>query len=105
MGFSGEPGFRAGIATPFRYFDLFRDETMPLTIHPVTIMDVVFRDHLHLSPENSIVRMKQLIDTVRSVNGECVTLWHNESLTGKGRWEGWNRVFEETTAYAAGITT
>jgi len=105
MGFSGEPGFRAGIATPFRYFDLFRDEIMPLTIHPVTIMDVVFRDHLHLSPENSIARMKQLIDTVRSVNGECVTLWHNESFTGKGRWEGWNRVFEETTAYAADITT
>jgi hypothetical protein len=102
MGYASEVGFRAGIAHPFHFFDLYRNEVTPLTIHPVTVMDVTFRDYLRLAPENSIQRIKQLVDVVRSVNGEFVSLWHNESLTDTGRWAGWKRVFEETTAYAAG---
>jgi hypothetical protein len=101
MGYASAVGFRAGIASPFRFFDLYRNETTPLTIHPVAAMDVTFRDYLNLSPGESIVQIKQLADIVRSVNGEFVSLWHNESLSGTGRWEGWREVFEETTAYAA----
>jgi hypothetical protein len=104
MGYASESGFRAGIASPFRFFDLYRNEVTPLTIHPVTAMDVTFRDYLRLSPGNSIIQIKQLVDVVRSVNGEFVSLWHNESLADTGRWAGWRRVFEETTAYAAGTS-
>lgn len=103
MGYATNYGFRAGIASPFRFFDLYRNEITPLTIHPVAAMDVTFRDYLHLSTEESIEKIKHMADVVRSVNGEFVSLWHNESLSDKGRWAGWRRVFEETTAYAAGI--
>jgi hypothetical protein len=103
MGYASDIGFRAGIANPFRFFDLYRNEVTPLTIHPVTAMDVTFRDYLRLTPEKSTEKIKQLADVVRSVNGEFVSLWHNESLSDKGRWSGWRKVFEETTAYAAGI--
>jgi len=101
MGYATTCGFRAGIASPFRFFDLKRNEVTPLRIHPVSMMDVTCRDYLHLSPDESIARVKQQADLVRSVNGEFVSIWHNESLSDHGKWKGWRRVFEETTAYAA----
>ncbi len=103
MGYASVIGFRAGMASPFHFFDLFRNEVTPLLIHPVAAMDVTFRDYLHLPPAESLDQMKQLADTVRSVNGEFITLWHNESLSDTGRWKGWRKVFEETVAYSAGL--
>jgi hypothetical protein len=101
MGFATATGFRAGIASPFRFFDLYRNEVTSLVIHPVSAMDVTFRDYLHIEPDDAIRRIKRIIYTVRSVNGEFISLWHNESLSGKGRWKGWRRVFEETSRCAA----
>ncbi len=103
MGYASDCGFRAGIASPFRFFDLYRNEMTPLVIHPVAAMDVTFRDYLHLGAPETSARIRQLADSVRAVNGEFVSLWHNESLSEQGRWKGWRNVFEETTAYAAGL--
>jgi hypothetical protein len=35
------------------------------------------------------------IKVVKSVNGEFISIWHNESLSDKGRWQGWRKVYEE----------
>ena len=103
MGYASDCGFRAGIASPFRFFDLYRNEITPLVIHPVAAMDVTFRDYRHLGPPEAAALIRQLADRVRAVNGEFVSLWHNESLSEQGRWKGWRNIFEETTAYAAGL--
>lgn len=95
MGYASHPGFRAGIAIPYRYFDLERNEVAPLTIHPVTVMDVTLKDYLRLSPEESLTTIGRLIDKVVEVGGEFVSLWHNESLCDCGRWKGWRTVYEE----------
>lgn len=102
IGYATETGFRAGIASPFLFFDLYRNAVTNLVIHPVTFMDVTLKDYHRLTPAKSIETVKQLTNLVRSVNGEMVSLWHNESLCDAGAWKGWKRVFEETTAYAAG---
>ena len=39
MGFSGFPGFRAGTALPFRWFDLKKNQAGDLLIHPFSMMD------------------------------------------------------------------
>ena len=59
------------------------------------------KDYMKLSPEESIIRAKQLVDEVREVNGTFVTLWHNHSLNDRDEWKGWKRVYEEIVAYAA----
>jgi hypothetical protein len=102
MGYSTEPGFRASIADPFRFFDLEKNETMPLTIHPVSLMDVSLRDHYHLSRENAIKKCREVISTVRSVNGTFIPVWHNESLSESGRWKGWTWVYTEMLRFATG---
>ena len=70
-------------------------------VHPIILMDVTMKDYLRLNIENSLALTEKLIRTVRSVNGEFVCLWHNESLGDHGRWTGWRRVFEETVNMAS----
>ncbi|MBL7137792.1 MAG: polysaccharide deacetylase family protein [Bacteroidales bacterium] len=101
MGYASHSGFRAGIAHPFRFFDLTLNEEKPLRIHPVPVMDVTFRDYLRLTPEESLHEIKQIISQVRLYNGRFISLWHNESLSDSGRWKGWRRLYEEVVAEAA----
>jgi hypothetical protein len=101
MGYASCPGFRAGMAMPFPFFDLLRNEATNLVIHPVSLMDVTMKDYLRLTPEESLDRIRKMILTVRAVNGEFVSLWHNESLGNTGRWMGWRAVYEEMVKLAA----
>jgi hypothetical protein len=101
MGYASAAGFKAGIANPFNYFDLQKNQPTTLRIHPVGMMDVTFRDYLQISPEEAIERLKKIISEIKSVNGEFVSLWHNESLSDTGRWKGWRRVYEEMVQTAA----
>jgi len=101
MGFASHMGFRAGIAIPFNFFDLSKNESTGLRVHPVAIMDVTLMDYLRLSPEKSLETIRRVITTIKAVNGEFVSLWHNESLSEAGRWKGWSRVYSEMLEMAA----
>ena len=101
MGYASNAGFRAGIAMPFPFFDLGREEVTPLMIHPVSLMDVTMKDYLRLSKVESIEKIGKMIQTIKSVNGEFVSLWHNESLGNASRWKGWNMVYNEMVKLAS----
>lgn len=101
MGYASEPGFRAGIADPFRFFDLAENKETELLIHPVTIMDVTLRDYLGLDREKSLETILSMIDIVRSVSGEFVSLWHNESFSGLDKWKDWENLYEQMLRNAA----
>lgn len=101
MGFASHPGFRAGIALPFPFFDLTRNEVTPLMVHPVSIMDVTLKDYLRLTAENSLEVINRMVEKIKSVDGEFVSLWHNESLSDSGRWKGWRAVYEAMLQMAA----
>lgn len=64
-------------------------------------MDVTLRDYYRLDAMSGIELSKSLVDAVKSVNGEFVSLWHNESFSESGRWKGWRLVYEEVLNYAA----
>ena len=101
MGYASHSGFRAGIAISFPFYDLAKDEETSLVIHPVTLMDVTMRDYLRLSKVESLEKIEKMIQTIRAVNGEFVSLWHNESLGDNGRWEGWRHVYLEMVKMAS----
>ncbi|MDP1622627.1 MAG: polysaccharide deacetylase family protein [Bacteroidales bacterium] len=101
MGYASHIGFRAGIAIPFRFFDLARDEITNLMIHPVAVMDVTLKDYLRLNKVESLEKIESMINTIRSIGGEFVSLWHNESLSGTGHWRGWKEVYEKMVAMAS----
>jgi len=101
MGYPSHPGFRAGIAIPFQFFDLISNETIPLIVHPVSMMDVTLKDYLRLSTEESLDAINHMVGTIKSVHGQFVSIWHNESLSDTGRWKGWRRVYEEMVKSAS----
>lgn len=96
MGYASEPGFRAGIAAPYPFYDLERDETTDLIVRPLACMDGTLRQYRQMEPDEAIETVEGLIDAVRGSGGEFISLWHNNSLNERGAWEGWRRVFVRT---------
>lgn len=95
MGFAALPGFRAGICTPYQFYDVDMETVVPITVVPFAVMDGTLRDYMDLSPDEAIETIGKLIAEVKEVGGVFSSLWHNESLSETGRWVGWRRVYEE----------
>ena len=95
MGFNDKPGFRAGIARPFPFYDLAREKRSGITVIPFQVMDGTLRQYMNLDPDSAIGVIDELITATRKVGGLFVSIWHNTSLNEGNGWEGWRRVFLE----------
>lgn len=100
MGYAEQPGFRAGIADPFNFFDLENDAPTKLIVNPFAVMDGTLRDYLNLDTDGSLKITKSLIDEVRAVNGTFILIWHNETLSDQKRWNGWKKLHGDILEYA-----
>lgn len=100
MGFADEIGFRAGICTPYKFYDLEKEVETNLMIHPFAVMDGTLNNYLKLSPEESIEKVKQIVSEIKNVNGEFITIWHNETLSNWREWQGWKEVYEKVIQIA-----
>lgn len=99
MGYASHYGFRAGLCTPFYFYDLDLEVETLLKIHPFAIMEGTLKYYMQIGPQNAMPHFKRLIDEVRMVDGEFISLWHNDSLNDYKLWKGWRSVFEEMIAY------
>jgi len=95
MGYSAQPGFRAGICTPYYFYDLEKERTTNLLIVPFQIMDGTLKHYLQLKPEDAINEIENLMLEVKKVGGTFVSVWHNETVNDKDLWEGYQQVFEK----------
>jgi len=95
MGFASLAGFRSGTCTPFPFFDLSRNKSTELIIHPFQTMDVTLKNYMHLKPQEAWNLIEELMWEVKKVNGTFISLWHNESLKDSGQWLEWCKVFEQ----------
>jgi len=59
-------------------------------------MDVTLRQYLRLDADEAVEKIREIMNKVKKVNGTFISVWHNESLSDKGVWQGWRKVFEET---------
>lgn len=100
MGYASLPGFRAGIADTFRFYDLEHDNVTNLNIHPFALMDGTMRDYLELNVEESYEKATHLIQEIKNVNGTFILLWHNETLSDEKRWKGWLQLYRRILNYA-----
>ncbi len=103
MGYASQAGFRAGYADTFKFFDLENDMKTKLNIHPFALMDGTMRDYLNLDVQESYEKAKKLVDEVKNVNGTFILLWHNETLSGEKRWEGWITLYRKILDYATNL--
>ena len=94
MGYPYKPGFRAGTATPFMFYDLLEEKVTDLKIIPFQVMDSCLNYNMGLSTQEAKELFAEYIKKVKKVNGTFVSIWHNSSLGDEGEWEGWRAVFE-----------
>ena len=95
MGYPSQTGFRAGICTPFYFYDLEKETTTNLKIVPFQVMDVTLRDYMKLTPEQATNEIERLMTEVKNVGGTFVSIWHNETVSNLGSWKGFREVFEK----------
>ncbi|MBQ0113038.1 MAG: polysaccharide deacetylase family protein [Bacteroidales bacterium] len=103
MGYPNCVGFRAGIASSFNFYDLERDEETNLRLHPFAFMDVALKNGLHLNKTQSFEKIKALADEVKRVDGELISIWHNESLSDYKEWQGWRNIYKNQIEYISKI--
>lgn len=94
MGYPDEPGFRAGIARPYYFYDVSEDQQTSLKIIPFQVMDVALYKNKNLDPDASREIILKLINETRKVGGLFVSIWHNTSLLDNPEWQRCREVFE-----------
>ncbi len=100
MGHAGDVGFRASTCYSFLFFDLDREVTTKLRVHPFMLMDATFRYYLKVKPEEALNLIRSLASEVRAVDGTFISLWHNESLSGIAPWEDWKDLYSQMVKVA-----
>jgi hypothetical protein len=94
MGYPDEPGFRAGLARPYFFYNVSEDKQTILKIIPFQIMDGTLIDFKKLDDGGSKEVILNMINETRKVGGLFVSIWHNTSLLDNDEWKEWRNVFE-----------
>lgn len=94
MGYGSINGFRAGTSHSFYWFDLIKNETTRLRIHPFCYMECNSRFEQKVSAETAFIEMNHYYTVVKKVNGQLITVWHNFSLGGDTGWTEWKEMYE-----------
>jgi hypothetical protein len=101
MGYASHVGFRASTCTPFYFYNLDFEIQTPLKIFPFALMDTTLNDYMKLTPKQSLGAIRDLKIEIKAVNGQFITLFHNESLSDYLRWKGWKRLYESMLKIAS----
>ena len=82
VGYADVAGFRVGTCRPYRWIDPRTGTVGKLIIHPMTIMECTLdgMNYMGLTESEARAYSYKLIDRVAEFGGECVLLWHNDSL-------------------------
>jgi peptidoglycan/xylan/chitin deacetylase (PgdA/CDA1 family) len=94
LGFAETPGFRAGIAHPFRPWDAARERPLDLVEIPLAAMDATFEDrYLGLSAKQAEPVLMGLLDWASEHGGAFSVLWHTNRFD-RATSAGWDRLYE-----------
>ena len=95
MGYGSINGFRASVATPFFWYDLKNEIKSPLRIHPFCFMDANAHYEEKKTAAEAFQELINYYETIRSVNGTMITIWHNSFLGIDPEFEGWRETYEQ----------
>jgi len=81
MGYPDINGFRASTSTSFLFYDLDREEQLPLRIHPLVFMDLL-STRTQSDQESCLEEAMNLISVIKQFGGIFSSAWHPEALVG-----------------------
>lgn len=97
IGYPDHEGFRAGICTPFKPFDINNRCIINIMEIPLIVMDTTLINYRKYKPNEALRSIKELVDKVYKVKGTIVLLWHNHLLIESS--PEWRSVYEESIDY------
>ncbi|TNE31105.1 MAG: hypothetical protein EP346_01905 [Bacteroidetes bacterium] len=101
MGYAGELGFRAGICTPYPFYDLEMEVELKLTMYPFAMMDGTLIYYQNIPASEAMDHFKPIVDAVKEVDGHLISVWHNRIFSeASPEWEGWNDLYDNLLSYA-----
>ena len=95
MGYGSINGFRASIASPFFWYDLEKEESTSLLLHPFCFMDANSFFEQKFSAAQALEELMSYYEAVKTIDGAMVTIWHNNILSAADEFKGWMEMYEQ----------
>ena len=93
MGYGSINGFRASVASPFYWYDLEKEETTNLLLHPFCYMEANSFYEQKFTPAQALEEMRHYFQQVKNVNGTFISIWHNTFLGTDEKFKGWRETY------------
>lgn len=98
MGYGSINGFRASVAAPFFWYNLAKENTTPLRIFPFCWMDANSFYEQQQDANTSLSELQYYLQQCQSVNGQMITIVHNNFLGTELLFKGWRAMYEQFIA-------
>ncbi|CAN5711539.1 hypothetical protein BH11BAC3_BH11BAC3_23410 [soil metagenome] len=95
MGYGSINGFRASVATPFYWFDIEKNETINLLVHPFCFMEANSYYEQKYTPQQAYDELSHYTDICKKVNGKLITIWHNNFLGFGKEFAQWKHIYSK----------
>jgi len=87
IGFTDRPGFRTGLAAPFRPYDHERNCAFDLVSIPNILMDTHLFNYADASADERRRAIDGLLDDLADLGGQSAIIWHSHVFGGIFGWE------------------
>ena len=94
MGYGTANGFRASVASSFFWFDLGVNNITKLRIHPFCFMEANSHYEQKLTVNEAYKELMYYYETCKNINGNLITIFHNNFLGTSKEFEGWRELYE-----------
>jgi hypothetical protein len=95
MGYGTTNGFRASVANSFWWYDLVNEKISTLRVHPFCFMDANCFYEQKLSVDESYDELMHYYAENKKVNGEMITIFHNNFLGTDKEFIGWSDLYKK----------
>ncbi len=94
MGYGSINGFRASVASSFFWYDLQAEKITSLRVYPFCFMDANCFYEQKQTVEQAADELLQYYKACKEVNGELITIFHNNFLGTDPLFEGWRIMYQ-----------
>jgi hypothetical protein len=95
MGYGSINGFRASVASSFFWYNLQTDTATPLRLHPFCFMDANSFHEQKQNAEESYTELMHYYQACKKINGQLITIFHNNFLGTDKLFVGWREMYEK----------
>lgn len=95
MGYGSINGFRASVASSFYWYDLEKEQSTHLLLHPFCWMEANAFFEQQFSPPEALDELYRYYHAIKKVNGTLITIWHNTFLGTDPLYAGWKEIYAQ----------